>query len=54
VIYPDGVWYTAATTADIDEILSTHLLRGERVHRLMLQPSQKRLTAAQEASRSAL
>lgn len=54
VIYPEGVWYTAATTADIDEILSTHLVRGERVDRLMLQPSQKRLTAEQEAARSVL
>jgi len=54
VIYPVGVWYTAATTADIDEILNTHLVRGERVDRLMLQPSQKRLTAEQEAARSVL
>jgi (2Fe-2S) ferredoxin len=38
VIYPEGVWYRAGTTADIDEILETHLKRGERVVRLMLRP----------------
>ncbi len=54
VIYPEGIWYTAATKADIDEILTTHLVEGKRVERLMLQPNQKRLTAAQEAARAAL
>ncbi len=54
VIYPEGVWYTAATKEDIDEILTTHLVRGGRVGRLMLQPNQKRLSAEQEASRSPL
>jgi len=38
VIYPEGVWYRASTTADIDEILETHLKRGERVTRLLLRP----------------
>ncbi len=41
VIYPEGVWYTYRTTADIDEILATHLRDGRRVDRLMLQPDQK-------------
>lgn len=36
VIYPEGVWYAPKTNADIDEILETHLRRGERVTRLML------------------
>ena len=54
VLYPEGIWYTAATPADIDEILETHLIKGGRVARLMLQPSQKRLTSEQEASRAPL
>jgi len=41
VIYPEGVWYTYRSQADLDEILETHLLRGGRVHRLMLLPEQK-------------
>ena len=38
VIYPDGVWYSPKTTADIDEILTAHLQAGGRVKRLMLKP----------------
>jgi len=41
VIYPEGVWYSYATEADLDEILETHLIRGGRVKRLMLLPDQK-------------
>ena len=41
VIYPEGVWYTYKTTADIDEILQTHLIDGKRVARLILQPQDK-------------
>ena len=41
VIYPEGVWYTYRDTADIDEILTTHVIGGGRVARLMLQPEQK-------------
>ena len=36
VIYPEGVWYKYATEADIDEILKRHVMRGERVERLLL------------------
>lgn len=36
VIYPEGVWYKAETTADIDEILTAHLVEGGRARRLML------------------
>jgi (2Fe-2S) ferredoxin len=36
VIYPEGVWYSPKTEADIDEILVTHLQQGKRVERLML------------------
>ena len=38
VIYPEGVWYSPKSVADIDEILATHLVAGGRVKRLMLKP----------------
>jgi len=38
VIYPEGVWYTFKTEADIDEIIRGHLVEGRRIDRLMLQP----------------
>ena len=41
VIYPEGVWYTYASTADVDEILTQHLVKGGRVERLLLHPDQK-------------
>lgn len=41
VIYPEGVWYGYRTKEDIDEILETHVVKGGRVERLMLQPSDK-------------
>jgi (2Fe-2S) ferredoxin len=41
VIYPEGVWYTAQTPEDIDEILNVHVLGGGRVERLMLRPDDK-------------
>jgi (2Fe-2S) ferredoxin len=41
VISPEGVWYTCPTKADIDEILETHLVKGGRVGRLMLQTADK-------------
>jgi (2Fe-2S) ferredoxin len=50
VIYPEGIWYTYRTEADIDEILETHLVKGGRVERLLLQPNQKRLTPEQLAT----
>ena len=42
VIYPEGVWYTYNSEADIDEILARHVLGGERVDRLLLEPGQTR------------
>ncbi len=36
VIYPEGVWYTAKTKADMDEILERHVVRGEIVERLLM------------------
>lgn len=41
VVYPEGVWYTYASRADVDEILQTHLVEGGRVERLMLRRDQK-------------
>ena len=41
VIYPEGVWYGFNTTADIDEILDTHLVKGGRVARLLLRTDQR-------------
>ena len=41
VIYPEGVWYSCATKEDIDEVLQTHLVKGDRVERLMLQTADK-------------
>lgn len=40
VIYPEGVWYTCRTEADVDEILETHVRNDGRVERLMLQPDE--------------
>jgi len=42
VIYPEGVWYTYNSEADIDEILARHVLGGECVDRLLLEPGQIR------------
>ena len=36
VIYPEGVWYSPKTEADIEEILTSHLQQGVPVARLML------------------
>ena len=41
VIYPEGVWYTYTSTEDLDEIISEHLQKGNRVERLILQPEDK-------------
>ncbi len=36
VIYPDAVWYTYRSEADIDDIISTHLQNGKVLDRLRL------------------
>ena len=41
VIYPEGVWYSVKTIADVEEVLQKHLIEGGRVERLMLQPEDK-------------
>ncbi|MBS0222338.1 MAG: (2Fe-2S) ferredoxin domain-containing protein [Proteobacteria bacterium] len=41
VVYPEGVWYSVATKEDVDEVLQTHLMQGDRVERLMLRTADK-------------
>jgi len=36
VVYPDNVWYTYKDEADIDEIITRHLVKGEIVERLKI------------------
>ncbi len=36
VVYPEAVWYTFVDKDDIDEIVDSHLKRGEVVQRLVL------------------
>lgn len=39
VVYPEAVWYTYVDAHDIDEIVESHLVRGEIVERLLLAPT---------------
>ena len=39
VVYPEAVWYSYVDAHDIDEIVSSHLMRGEPVQRLLLPAS---------------
>ena len=36
VVYPEGTWYTYGSFLDIDEIISTHLIGGVVVERLLI------------------
>ncbi len=36
VIYPEGVWYTVNTPADVDAVLERHVRDGGRVPELMM------------------
>ncbi|MBX3635347.1 MAG: (2Fe-2S) ferredoxin domain-containing protein [Rubrivivax sp.] len=38
VVYPEGVWYTYVDQTDVDEIIESHLVRGQVVERLLLAP----------------
>ena len=38
VIYPEAVWYTFVDKDDVDEIVESHLKRGQVVERLLLPP----------------
>lgn len=37
VVYPEGVWYTAVDTSDIDEIIDQHFVNGQVVERLRIE-----------------
>lgn len=39
VVYPEAVWYSYVDAHDIDEIVSSHLMRSEVVQRLLLPAS---------------
>ena len=53
VIYPEGVWYTYASMADVDEILQRHVIEGGRVERLMLETEQEELRPEQRPAAAA-
>jgi (2Fe-2S) ferredoxin len=36
VIYPEDVWYRIGSPADVDAVLESHVMRGERLEALML------------------
>jgi (2Fe-2S) ferredoxin len=36
VVYPEGIWYRVASTADVDAVLQRHLAEGGRVPELLL------------------
>ena len=36
VVYPEAVWYSYVDEHDIDEIVDSHLVRGEPVERLKI------------------
>jgi len=38
VVYPEAVWYTYVDRDDIDEIIESHLQKGQPVERLLLPP----------------
>jgi (2Fe-2S) ferredoxin len=38
VVYPEAVWYGYVDKEDIDEIVESHLMRGQVVERLVLPP----------------
>jgi NADP-reducing hydrogenase subunit HndC len=35
VVYPEGTWYCNVRLADVDEIVTEHMLRGRPVERLL-------------------
>jgi (2Fe-2S) ferredoxin len=36
VVYPQGTWYTYVDNSDIDDIIDSHLIKGEVVERLKI------------------
>ena len=45
VVYPDAVWYSKVSEADVDEIIDEHIIGGRPVERLRLpeRPTEKSL-----------
>jgi (2Fe-2S) ferredoxin len=41
VVYPEGVWYGRVTVADVEEIVERHIVGGQPVERLLMEPIQK-------------
>jgi (2Fe-2S) ferredoxin len=39
VIYPEGVWYRAETIDQVDQIINQHLIGGQVVEALQLDPT---------------
>ena len=39
VVYPEAIWYSFVDTADIDEIIDSHLKQGKPVERLLVPAS---------------
>ena len=50
VIYPEGVWYHCENMEDAEEILQTHLIKGQIVKRLLL-PSREEEVAKKEVGK---
>lgn len=48
VIYPEGAWYHVKTEADVDEILTSHVMNGKPVERLLLRDDQRALDDHQQ------
>ena len=42
VVYPEAVWYGKVSQADVEEILSSHLVGGRPVERLKMPPMEPR------------
>jgi (2Fe-2S) ferredoxin len=38
VVYPDETWYTYVDQHDLNEIVDSHLVKGQKVERLLLPP----------------
>ena len=38
VVYPEGIWYGNVQLSDVEEILESHIVRGNPVDRLRLSP----------------
>ena len=39
VVYPEAVWYSHVTLADVDEIIESHIVGGKPVERLVMPDS---------------